>query len=103
MRECRQRMPVPGMDVSEGPGCSRESESFGNLWIFVDVAGVIVVDEVVTKGLAKNEPGERRQENANQSGFALQTHVDRWRRSQRQAPAARSKKDTQDITKAGAR
>ena len=70
-------MPVPGMDVSEGPGCSRESKSFVNLRIFVDIAGVVIVDEVVTKGLAKNELGEGRQENANQSGFALQTHVDR--------------------------
>jgi len=50
--------------MSENPFQSVESESTTDLAVFVNVAVVIEVDEVVAECLPKNQPDDRGQKNA---------------------------------------
>jgi hypothetical protein len=50
--------------MSENPFQSVESESTTDLAVFVNVAVVIEVDEVVAECLPKNEPDDRGEKNA---------------------------------------
>ena len=58
-------MPVHGMDVGEGPGNPAEAKTAGYSGVFIDVARIIVVDEIVPQRLTKNDPGKRYETNAN--------------------------------------
>ena len=53
------------MNVGECPGNTANAEPTGYVRIFIDVARVIIVDEVVPERLAKNNPRKRRERQAN--------------------------------------
>jgi len=58
-------MPVHGMDVSEGPDNPAEAKTAGYSGVFIDVARIIIVNEIVPQCLTKNDPGKRCETNAN--------------------------------------
>ena len=61
----RERMPQTRVTMSEDPLESVESESTTNLSVFVNVAVVIEVDEIVTERLPKDDPDDGGEKNAN--------------------------------------
>src|SRR5205085_8425742 len=63
VRNSGQRMPVVGMHMGEGPLNPVNGETIRDPWIFVNVLIVVVVDELVPKGLAEDDPDNSRQEN----------------------------------------
>jgi len=52
-------MPVHGMNVGESPPNPTEAKAAGYLTVFIDVSRVIIVNEVVPKCLAKDNPRNR--------------------------------------------
>ena len=50
--------------MCESPDDSGDAEAAGYVWIFIDVARIIVVNKIVPEGLAKNEPRNCCEENA---------------------------------------
>ena len=64
----RERMPQTRVTMSEDPPESVESESTTNLSVFVNVAVVIEVDEVVTECLSKNDPDDGGEKNTDRDG-----------------------------------
>ena len=57
-------MPVLGMNMCERPGNTIDAKTVGYLDIFVNVARIVVVNELVLERLAKNDPRNCRQKNA---------------------------------------
>ena len=49
-------MPIHGVNMAKCPGNTADAEAAGYLRIFIDVAGVIIVDEIVPERLAENHP-----------------------------------------------
>src|ERR1700686_1172351 len=64
MRDGRQRMPVLGMNMCEGPRDTRDSETACYFRILIDVVLIIVVNELVPERLAKNQPHDKGKKNA---------------------------------------
>ena len=64
MRNRRQRMPVLGMNMAKRPGDTGQAEPASYFRIFVDVGLFIVVHEFVPERLAKNNPRNCREKNA---------------------------------------
>src|SRR5262245_18375121 len=62
--ECRERVPKAGVAVGEQPLQSVKSEAGADVRVFIDVAIVIEVDEIVTERLAYNDPDDRGQKDA---------------------------------------
>ena len=62
-------MPVHGMNVSKRPGNTAETEPVRYVRVFIDVAWIIIVDEVVPEGLPKDKPGQGRQRDAEAKGL----------------------------------
>jgi hypothetical protein len=62
-------MPVHGVNMGECPGNTAYAKAIGYLRIFVDIARIIIVNEVVPEGLAKNKPAQRRQSDADAYGL----------------------------------
>ena len=54
--DCRQRMPVLRMDVSERRGNVREVDAAGDPGVLIHVARIIVVNEIVPERLTENGP-----------------------------------------------
>ena len=52
-------MPVHGMDVGEGPRNPAEAKAAGYSGVFIHVARIIVVNEIVPQRLTKNDPRKR--------------------------------------------
>jgi len=57
-------MPVLRMNMSERPGNAGDVKTAGYLRIFVNVARIIIINEVVPECLAKNDPRNYREKNA---------------------------------------
>jgi len=57
-------MPVLGMNVGERPDDSTERDAVPDRRVAVEIGDIIVVDELVPKRLAEDDPGKRRQKNA---------------------------------------
>ncbi len=57
-------MPVLGMNVRERPCNAGQAETVRYLRIFVNVGLIIVVNEIVPKGLAENKPRNCCEKNA---------------------------------------
>jgi hypothetical protein len=57
-------MPEVGVTVSKQPFESIDAKSAANLAIFVNIAVVVEVDEIVAKGLTKNQPNHSSQADA---------------------------------------
>jgi hypothetical protein len=51
-------MPVHGMNMSKGPPNAAEAQAACYFRVFINVAWVIVVNEVVPKSLAKDKPDQ---------------------------------------------
>src|ERR1700716_1998028 len=62
VRKRRERMPVPRVRVRERPHDSFPANAVGYKRVCINVNAIVVVDEVVTERLAKNEPGDPNQE-----------------------------------------
>ena len=62
-------MPVLGMNVAKRPSNARQVKPACYFRIFIDVVLIIVVNEVMTEGLTKDHPRNRRERNAD---------ADRW-------------------------
>jgi hypothetical protein len=57
-------MPVLGMNVGERPDDSTERDAVPDRRVAVEIRDIIVVDELVPERLAEDDPGKRRQKNA---------------------------------------
>jgi len=49
-------MPVHGMNMAKCPGNTADAEAAGYLRIFIDVARIIIINEIVPERLAENHP-----------------------------------------------
>src|SRR4051812_35137554 len=65
MGKPRDGVPVGRMDVRECPPDSLDRQASGDLRVLKDIDVVIQIDELKTKRLAKDEPGDRSNETAN--------------------------------------
>jgi len=54
--DCRERMPVFRMNVSECPSNVRDVDAAGDPGVLIYVARIIVVNEIVPERLTENEP-----------------------------------------------
>src|SRR4051794_34526901 len=68
-----ERMPIVCVHMSEGPPDPVEGKTVRDRWILVNVVIVIVVDELVPKGLAKNDPDKACKENRDSAGDEVLT------------------------------
>src|ERR1700680_5155602 len=64
VRDRCQRMPVSRMGVSKRPNNTVGSEAPGYLCILVDIARIVIINEVVPERLAEDQPGDGCQANA---------------------------------------
>jgi len=64
-------MPVHGMNMGKCPANAADPEPTGYVRVFVDVTGIIIVNEVVPERLAKNNPRKHRQADANPGSYPL--------------------------------
>ena len=62
-------MPVLRVDMCKCPTNTGDAETAGYLGIFIDVARIVVVDEVMAESLAKNNPGKCRQKDADADAY----------------------------------
>ena len=80
MCDRRQRVPVFGMDMGECPGDVGEVNAAGDPRILIDVARIVVVNEIVPKRLTKNSPRKHDKSKAepvaSQGGFCLSKALD---------------------------
>ena len=56
MRDRRQRVPVFGMDMRKRPGDVGEVGAAGDPRVLIDVARVVVVNEIEPESLSKDDP-----------------------------------------------
>src|ERR1051325_9124403 len=64
MRNGRKRVPVIGMRVGKGPSNSCEAEAVSDLRIVINILIIVVINELVPKGLAKHDPDYAQKKNA---------------------------------------
>jgi hypothetical protein len=69
--DCRQRMPVFRMDVSECPNNVRDVDTARDPGVLIDVAGIIVVNEIVPERLTENGPRKHCQGNADAESLPM--------------------------------
>src|SRR5262249_38853418 len=67
--DCRQRMPVFGMNMSECPSDVRDVNAARDSGVLIDVARIVVVNEIVPECLTKNHPRKSCQSNADADSF----------------------------------
>ena len=67
--DCRQRMPVFGMNMSECPSDVRDVNAARDSGVLIDVARIVVVNEIVPECLTKNRPRKSCQSNADADSF----------------------------------
>ena len=70
-------MPVLGMNMSECPGNAGDVKTAGYLGIFINVARIVVINEVVPESLAKNSACQHRETNANADSQPTVAHFRR--------------------------
>lgn len=66
-------MPVHGMNVGEGPPNPAEADAAGYFAVFIDVARIIIVNEIVPECLREHAPRKHYQTDANARGHPTQT------------------------------
>jgi hypothetical protein len=67
--DCRQRMPVFGVNVIECPNDVRDVNAASDSSVLIDVARIVVVNEIVPDCLTKNGPRKHCQSNADADGL----------------------------------
>src|ERR1700730_7033531 len=70
VRNRRERMPVPRVRMCERPHDSFPADAVGYNRVCINVDAVVVVDEVMTERLTKNEPGDPNQKETGQNGIS---------------------------------
>ena len=70
--DCRQRMPVFGMDMRKRPGDVREVDAAGDPSVLIDVTRIVVVNEIVPERLTKNRPRKHCQSDADADGHPME-------------------------------
>jgi hypothetical protein len=65
---CRKRMPVSGMNMGECPNDVRKVDTAGDPGVLIDVARIVVVDEIVPERLTKNGPRYDEETDAHANG-----------------------------------
>jgi len=70
VRDAGERVPVDTMRMSESPLDSAECETSGDPGISVNVSAVVIIDELMTKRLAKGDPDYGRKENTDAGEYA---------------------------------
>ena len=68
VRQRGERMPVVGMHTGEGPPNSVRREARADPRILVNVFVVVVVDELVSQRLAKDNPHDRHEQETDETG-----------------------------------
>ena len=68
MCDRRQRVPVFRMDMRECPGDVAEIDAAGDRRVLIDVARIVVVNEIVPDCLTKNGPCQDEETYANAGG-----------------------------------
>src|SRR5205809_7098054 len=86
VRNGGHRMPVVSMHMRESPVNPVNRETVRDSWILVDVLIVVIVDELVPKGLAEDDPDNSHKENTDDGSDNPLTGSAR-RRSRRRAAA----------------
>ena len=71
VRERRERVPIVPMPSSKCVDDAVNTQSMSDVRIGINIFAVVVVDEVVTDGLRKHQPGNGDQENTNAQGLAV--------------------------------
>ena len=61
VRNRRERMPVLRMNVGKCPSDSVPAQSGANMRVVVNIKRIVVVDELMARGLGKHAPGNRNQ------------------------------------------
>src|SRR3981081_1962149 len=65
VRNRRKRMPVLGMNMSEGPLDSAPRQARAHMCVVDHVKRIIIINELITACLSKDRPRQRDQKNAN--------------------------------------
>ena len=68
VRDGGEWLPVASAKMGEGPLHIINSESAGYSWICIDVSTIIVIHELVVQRLAKCDPDDAREQNADHNG-----------------------------------
>jgi len=64
-------MPILRMNMTECPGNTGDVKAAGYLSILIDISRIIIVNEVVPKRLAKNDPRKQGKKDANADNYPL--------------------------------
>src|SRR5689334_2478919 len=64
VRNGRNRVPVVGVHMGEGPSNSSETKAIGDPRIIVNILIIVVINELVPERLAKHNPDNTDKENA---------------------------------------
>jgi len=71
-------VPVAGMSVSKRPKNRRACQTGNDIWVFINVGIVVVIDEIMPQRLPEDGPGDARQGDADchdpQGGEAFSSH-----------------------------
>ena len=65
VRNCRQRIPMANLAVSECVNEPIEGKSLGDVWVLKDRVVVIEIDEIKPKGGTEDQPDKGREKHAN--------------------------------------
>lgn len=64
-------MPVLRMNMSKCPGNTGDVKAAGYLGILINIPGIIIVNEVVPKRLAENDPRKQCKKDANADNYPV--------------------------------
>ena len=68
VRDDGERLPVASAEMSEGPLHIIKSKTAGYSWIGINERTIVVIHELVTKGLAKRDPDDADKQNGDHGG-----------------------------------
>lgn len=68
MCDCRQRMPVFGMDMRKRPGDVGDADATRDPRVLINVTRIVVVNEIVPECLTKDDPRQDEETDANAGG-----------------------------------
>src|SRR5689334_13930643 len=68
VRDGGERVPVGGVHMGERPLSSIKRETVCDHWVFTNVMIVVLIDEVVLKGLAEDDPDKCHEKNRDDCG-----------------------------------
>jgi hypothetical protein len=69
-------MPVKGMDMSECPDNTGYVKTAGYFGIFINVTWIVIVNEVISECLTKNDPCKHRKKDRNADNYPTTPRVE---------------------------